>query len=224
MTRDKNIVELNENQIDILFDFSGLDRNDVFYDLGSGTGKVVIDAYKKRNVQKSIGIEYNKNYYEISKRIAKDELSEDIVGKKVDFLHGNYSDKNGSEYIFDVSDATIVYNSLAPSGKSDFYDAQFNGISGVKIIKKDLPLVGFRPAYVSRTDKDSQFFLMLTPLSNYRIYGKKEWASAVMGKNATIYDVFDYYKQLWEKNNNEKIPPQIQKELELLVMEFLPKE
>ena len=224
MNTDKNIVELNENQIDILFDFAQLNSGDIFYDLGSGTGKVVIDAYKKRNVQKSIGIEYNKNYYEISKKRAKGELPQDIIGKKVDFFHGNYSDKNENEYVFDVSDATVVYNSLAPSGKSDFYDLQFNGISGVKIIKKDLPLVGFRPAGVSRTDKNSQFFLMLTPLSNYRVYGKKEWASAVMGKNATIEDVFDYYKQLWEKNNDEKIPPQIQNELEVLVMEFLPKE
>ena len=221
---NKDIVELNDKQIDILLEFSELNSKDVFYDLGSGTGKVVIDVYKKANVKKSIGIEYNKKYYDIAKKRAKYELSENIVGKNVDFFHGNYSDKNENGYVFDISDGTIVYNSLAPSGKSDFYDVQFNGITGVKIIKKDLPLVGFLPVDISRTDKNSQFFLMLTPLSNYRIYSKNEWASAVMGKKAKIEDVFDYYKQLWKKNNNEKIPPQIQNELELLVMEFLPKE
>jgi len=220
----KDIVELNDKQRDILFEFSELNNKDIFYDLGSGTGKVVIDAYKKRNVKKSIGIEYNKNYYDIAKKRAKDELSQNVVGKNVDFLHGNYSDKKENRYVFDVSDATVVYNSLAPSGKSEFYDSQFEGVSGVKIIKKDLPLVGFKPMNVSRTDENSQFFLMLTPLKNYRIYSKKEWATSVMGKDSEIKDVYDYYKWLWEKNNAEKIPPSIQNELEILVMEFLPKE
>lgn len=220
----KDIVELNDNQIDILFEFSKLGNKDVFYDLGSGTGKVVIDAYKKRNVKKSIGIEYNKNYYNIAKKRAKDELSQNVVGKHVDFFHGNYSDKNENGYVFDISDGTVVYNSLAPSGKSDFYDTQFEGVSGVKIVKKDLPLIGYKPVDVSRIDENAQFFLMLTPLKNYRIYSKKEWATAILGTDSEINDVFDYYKQLWEKNNKEKIPPGIKKELEILMMEFLPKE
>lgn len=219
----KEIVELNDSQIDILFDFSQLNENDVFYDLGSGTGKVVVDAYKKRNVQKSIGIEYNKKYFDISKKRAKKELLREAFGKRVDFFHGNYSDKNENEYIFDISDATVVYNSLAPSDKSDFYDEQFGGISGIKIIKKDLPLVGFRPIKASRKDPDSPFFLMCTPLQKYRISSKNQWASFVLGKDAEISEVFSYYERLWEKNNDSKIPIKIKSQLENLVEIYLPR-
>jgi len=218
----KDIVELTDKQIDILFEFSELSSKDVFYDLGSGTGKVVIDAYKKRNVKKSIGIEYNKNYHDIAKKRAKDELSEDIIGKNVDFFHGNYSDKNENGYVFDVSDGTIIYNSLAPSGKSDFYDAQFEGNSGVKIIKKDLPLIGYKPVSVSIKDPNSPFFLMFTPLRKYRISSKKQWASSILGKDADISDVFSYYENLWEKNNHNKIPSSIKSQLENLVELYMP--
>ncbi|MDX1596511.1 MAG: hypothetical protein R3327_06170 [Nitrosopumilaceae archaeon] len=190
--------------------------------MGSGTGKVVINAYKKRNVHKSIGIEKEDKFYRLAKNKARAELPEAIIGETVDFFYGDYAAKTKDGYIFDVSNATVIYNSLAPSGKSSFYDVQFKEKSGVKIIKKDLPLVGYKPISVSREDPNSLFFQMLTPLKQYRSHSKKEWASYVMGRDAEIKDVFKYYNQLWERNNNKKIPDSIKLQLENLVKEFLP--
>ena len=216
------IVELNHVQIDNMFNLVDLDKNDIFYDLGSGTGKVVIAAHKKRKVRKAIGIEYDKQYYEISKTRKAHEIQNANSLENTEFWYGDYSQKQGNQYVFDISDATVVYNSLAPSGKSSFYDYQFSGRNGVKIVKKDLPLVGYKPVKTSRQDPNSLFFLMLTPLDKYRIHSKSEWARYVMGKNSTIDDVFEYYKQLWEKNNYEKIPNKIETKLEDLIKKYLP--
>jgi hypothetical protein len=113
---------------------------------------------------------------------------------------------------------------LSPTGNSIFYDAQFANVSEIKIIKRDLPLVGFIPVKISRKDPFCPFFLMLTPLRKYRTFSKSRWASVVMGEDADIKEVFDYYECLWEKNNHSKISKSVLDDLKNLVNLFLPYE
>lgn len=223
---EKEIVELTNKQIKTLFEVARLGKKDIFYDLGSGTGQIVINAIIKTNVKKAIGIELNKKYYDIAKKKAFDILSKRHLRNKIDFWYGDYSDyKKDHGYVYDISDGTVIYNSLAPDGNIVFYDTQFLRKQNIKIIKKDLPLVGYEPVAVSRKEKNAWFFLMKTPLSNYRISSKKKWAQLVLGDaDAEISDVYRYFRSLWETTNERKKPYKVLKELKKLVGIYLPDE
>jgi len=220
-----DIVELNDEQIDNLFGLLQLKQSDVFYDLGCGTGKVVLEAVKKRNVQRSVGIEINSKFIGIAKQRLKKLSLPSEYENRIKFLQGDFVKRSEGCYFFDISDATAVYNSLSPRGNSIFYNHQFGKIPDIKIAKRDLPLVGYCPKAVSRKDLLCPFFLMLTPLEKYRIYSKKKWATiALNSKDAEIDDVYRYYSSLWKKNNHSEIPSVIIEELENLVQLYLPKD
>tara|TARA_Y100000385_G_scaffold287717_1_gene352555 strand:+ start:1474 stop:2046 length:573 start_codon:yes stop_codon:yes gene_type:complete len=73
--------------------------NTVFYDLGSGLGKMVIHIGVEYGVKKSIGIEYSKERYEgalfLKESFAKEH-------NNIEFHCGNY-------ILHDLSDATVIY-------------------------------------------------------------------------------------------------------------------
>lgn len=199
-------------------------RATFFYDLGCGTGKVIIRAILSRNVKKSIGIEMNKKYFKMARRKASDTFPDAFLRGRLDAWYGDYSAyKRGYGYIYDISDGTVIYNSLAPSeGKTVFYNTQFLG-KNIKLIKKDLPLVGFLPSDVSRKDRNSPFFLMKTPLKRQRTTSKRKWAQFTLGESdATIEDVYSYYETLWKRNNQVKKPQGVIEELKSLVAKNLP--
>ena len=69
---------------------------DIVYDLGSGDGVIPIEAAKKYKVR-SVGIEYNKDLVELSKRNADRARVKDIV----EFRHGDI-------FVEDFSQATVL--------------------------------------------------------------------------------------------------------------------
>lgn len=223
ISKKKKIVELNNRQVDELVDFANIGKKDVFYDLGCGTGRVVFSALS-RNAKKSIGIEIDKKYYDIARKNAIEKFPKSVLKNKLDFWYGDFTSyKKGYGYVYDISDGTVIFNSLAPKeGTTIFYDTQFLNKKNVKIIKKDLPIVGYAPVEVNRKDKNAPFFLMETPLNKNRITSKRKWAQEILGNDAQISDVYDYYKSLWQKNNEIKDPALVLKELKKLVAKFLP--
>ena len=74
-------------------------KNTVFYDLGSGFGKMVLMVGLKFNVKKSIGIEYSKERH---------QLAIDIKNKYVPNSN-NIEFYNKSFLDHDLSNATVVY-------------------------------------------------------------------------------------------------------------------
>lgn len=80
----------------LINDISPIDINDVFYDLGSGTGKVCLQILQETNVKKSCGIEYDKKRYDDSTKLIND------TGKQLYFINNNFID-------IDISDATIIF-------------------------------------------------------------------------------------------------------------------
>lgn len=78
-------------------------QNTVFYDLGSGLGKIVYHIGVKYNVKKSCGIEYSKERF----------------NKSIEFLNetNNVSFINDNFLNCDLSDATVIYtdNTLFPT-------------------------------------------------------------------------------------------------------------
>jgi len=219
----KEIVELNLQQTKTLLNFANLKNTDVFYDLGSGTGKVVLEAVKKTKVKKAIGIEITKKYYELSRERALKNLSKKQL-RRIDFWYGDYSaHKEGFGYIYDISDGTVIYNSLSPTeGKIPFYDTMFDR-KKVIMIKKDLPLVGYLPVSSSKKEPYSWFFMMETPLNKSRTKSKKKWAQSVLEEHdSTIDNVIECYKRLWKHTNEKKDVKKPLHELNKLIDLYLP--
>jgi predicted RNA methylase len=87
--------------IDTVIEFAGIRKNDVFYDLGSGDGRILVEAAKK-NIR-VLGIEQNKLLNWIAKR-----KIERLKLKNVEIIEGNIFNQ-------DISKATIIVAYLSIS-------------------------------------------------------------------------------------------------------------
>lgn len=97
--------ELTEKGVDQMLRIVGreLGRTDVFLDVGSGAGKVVIDVYLSTDVKKAIGVEIMKHRYDMSVYI-KDALSRLYTDEEnIIFHYGNILEMDF------VEDATVVF-------------------------------------------------------------------------------------------------------------------
>jgi hypothetical protein len=90
-----------QSLVDKMLDMAGITKNDFLVDLGSGDGRTVISA-AKRGVR-GIGIEYNPDLVELSKRNATTEG----VADKAEFIKADFFD-------FDFSKATVITMFLLP--------------------------------------------------------------------------------------------------------------
>jgi hypothetical protein len=179
-------------------------KKDVFYDLGCGDGLTVCMAITDSHAKKAIGVEVDRGNFEEACSYAIDELSKAQL-KKVRFWLGyiHNVDTDDDKLIFDYSDGTVVYWSLEEDRRDvAFYKERLN--HKVRIIRKDLPLVGYKPDGASREDSDCWFFLNKFPLKKMK--NRDEWAKEVLGSDkVTIKDVFKYYrKQLRSRNTEEE--------------------
>ncbi len=181
---------LNENQMYNLLRFTRPTKNDIFYDLGSGYGNIVRYFAANSSVSESGGIESDHKRYLISIEKTRDEF-----GKKLD----NIEFWCAPFQHFNFSDATIIYyslNEIQRNPKNDnflknLFEAYFDS-EKIKIILRDLPLVGFRATKLWRQKNDLSFFLMNTPLSNHIISSKSEWIEQVLQRKGTTHDLANY--------------------------------
>ena len=181
---------LNENQMNNLIRLAKPGKNDVFYDLGSGYGNIVRYFAANSRVSKSIGIESDHKRFLISIEKTRDELGTKL--DKIEFWCAPFHDYN-------FSDATIIYCGLKEIDSNpgndnflkDIFEAFFDSVK-IKIILRDLPLVGFRATEIQRERNGLSFFLMNTPLSEHIITSKSEWIKHVLQKNGTTQDLVDY--------------------------------
>lgn len=193
-----------------------LKSTDIFYDLGSGHGRVIRLAVQHAHVKKAIGIEHVEDRFCRSREIVKRTISKSDL-KKVDFLFGDMED-------FDLSDATVVYEGHDPYDKEDQMYRKLFGGKKVKIIKRHLPLIGYKHVGAFRSKNRSWFFVMQTPLKKHRTYSKNEWFSSVLGKGGVQMDEFlnDYDKRLKKfievKERRESI-----RHIKKLIQKFLPR-
>lgn len=191
--------ELTPRHIRNLLDFANAGKNDIFYDLGCGKGLPVIMAISYSKVKMAIGIESELEVYEYARKSAISKLSKKQLNR-IDFSLGFIDSdhkRTDNSFIYDFSDGSIVYYSLEEDENDmEFYKKRLNW-KKVKLIKKDIPLVGYE-SKANRANNDCWFFMMRFPFK--RIKDKNMWASSVMGKdNSTVDDVYEYYKTLLEK-------------------------
>ena len=180
---------LDENQMNNLIHLAKPTKNDIFYDLGSGYGDIVRYFAANSNVSKSIGIESDHKRFLISIEKTRDELGK--IGK-IEFWCTQFQD-------FNFSDATMIYCGLSEIDSNlkndDFlkgiFEAFFDSVK-IKIILRDLPLVGFRATKLQRQRNGLSFFMMNTPLSDYKISSKSEWIKQVLQRKGTTSDLVNY--------------------------------
>jgi SAM-dependent methyltransferase len=97
-------VPTPEALVQKMLDMAKLTPNDVHYDLGSGDGRTVIAAAKRGN--RAIGIEYNPDMVELSKRNAQKEGA--AIASRTEFIRGDIFET-------DFSKATVLTLYLLPS-------------------------------------------------------------------------------------------------------------
>lgn len=183
---------LSENDIWNIIKIAKPKKNDIFYDLGSGYGALVRSFFTNTDVNHAVGLENDIKRFLISIEITRDDFSKKELGN-INFWCTQFQD-------FNFSDATIIYCGLDEiddprhdSIQAKLFDDYFRK-KKIKIIKRDFPLVGYRAIDAIRDRNGAWFFLMQTPLNNYKIYDKKEWIEHLFAKkNKTVKDLAKYF-------------------------------
>jgi hypothetical protein len=145
----------------------------ILYDLGCGDASFLIFAVEKYGIRKAVGYENIPQRVGLArKNIRQQGLSKNITIISKDFNKG------------DLSEADVILDMLA-QGRDDYEKLYSAGIKeGAKIIKHDLPLIGFMPDKV-----DYPFYKHSVPLLEAR--NAANWASIVLGfEGTTLHDVW----------------------------------
>lgn len=141
-------------------------KNDIFYDLGCGHGRVCIIAAEK--VKLAVGIEdHYATYRKAIEAVKKSGLVHKIIIRHSDFLNAK------------ISHATIVYAVALEDSERDGEHYENVLKAGCRFITLYLPLIG------TKQDKvDYPYFMMKVPFKHAK--DELEWARSVLRtKNAT---------------------------------------
>ena len=95
--------EINQKALSTLLDYLNLGPKDIFYDLGSGVGKVVLQTVLTTNVGQAYGIELSATRYQEAKAaLEKAKSIASLTPGRLKFL-------NQDLLLADLSKATVVY-------------------------------------------------------------------------------------------------------------------
>jgi len=162
-----------------LLELAEIKPSDAFYDLGCGDASLLIFAAKEYGVMRSVGFENDPSRKRIAtRRVEENGLSDRIrIGGEIDDA--------------DLSEADVIFDML-PESESDLESLYHEGIrDGTRLLKHDLPLIGFLPDAV-----DVPFYRMTFPLT--RATSKGQWAAhTLLSKEASPNQVWHelYYFQ-----------------------------
>jgi predicted RNA methylase len=153
------------SEIKKMLRLANANKNDIFYDLGCGNGRVCIHAARK--VKKAVGIEdHYYTYKEAVSQARRSNVPDKIIVRRSDIDTARFGD------------ATIVYACLKEkSGDRERYERILR--KGSRIVTREIPLVGIKPDKI-----DHPFYLMNIPFK----YAEdvEDWARSILRtKNAT---------------------------------------
>ncbi len=158
--------------------------SDVLYDLGCGDASLLIYAVRKGNLACAVGFE------NMPSRARRARLLIQEAG-----LGGRISIENDM-YEADLSKADVIFD-MMPEGRDDFkllYGKNAGIRRGTKLVKHDLPLIGFLPDRV-----ELPFYLMVYPFR--RAPSRDGWAqNVIIEPKATADDLWhELYYYNYEK-------------------------
>lgn len=115
-----------------------LTEDDVFYDLGCGDGRVVVEAAKRFPVKKAVCVEARRELVEEAKRAA---AKEGVLGR-VAIIRGDF-------YDVPLKDATAVYMYLLTSVNESLKPKLHKELRpGARVVTLDFQIPGWRPVEV----------------------------------------------------------------------------
>ncbi len=169
---------------DLTIELAQFKLSDIFYDLGCGNAALLIYVVNKCKLKKAVGFENKRKIREKALQNVKKAGLQDIITIKKDY------------YDADVTEADVIFQMLPedPDDLSKLFSKNKKFNRGTRLIKHDLPLIGYLPKRVR-----IPFYLMEFPLQKAR--NKNQWASAVLQRpNATPHDVWkELYYYSYEK-------------------------
>ncbi len=129
--------------IDRMLEMARVKREDVIYDLGSGDGRILIQAAKRYGT-KGVGVEIDPDLV----RQAQNNALREKVNQLVEF-------RTGDALSTDVSPATVVTLYMLPDFNAKLrpiFDRQLK--SGARVVSHDFPIEGWVPDRVERVKGD----------------------------------------------------------------------
>lgn len=137
--------------------------SDVLYDMGCGDASLLIYSVRKSNVARAVGFENMPSRARRARLMIKEAGLEDRISIE------------GDMYEADLSKACVIFD-MIPEGRDDYgalYGKRSKIKAGTRLIKHDLPLIGFLPDRI-----ELPFYLMEYPFR--KALGRQEWAQSVL--------------------------------------------
>ena len=123
---------------DLIFSVARLCERDIFYDLGCGDGRIVIEAAKRANVRKAVGIEIDGNLVKVAREYVRKAGVED----RVEIIHGDF-------FTVPIRDATVVYMYLTKRANELLKPKLVRELKiGARIVTLDFEIPGWKPVSV----------------------------------------------------------------------------
>ena len=174
---DVPFVQTPANVVDAMLEMAAVQATDYLIDLGSGDGRIVIQAARQHGVR-SLGIEIDANLVRASSR----EASRQGVADKVSFVNGNL-------FAMDLSRATVLTMYLLPQLNLQLRPRILSELKpGTRILSHDFDMGEWKPDQrreVPVPNKSygppvSQIYLWYVPAN---VAGKWRWQLPVAGKS-----------------------------------------
>jgi SAM-dependent methyltransferase len=120
--------------VDRMLEFAGVKKEDIVFDIGSGDGRMVIQAAKKYGA-KGVGIELDSRLVQLARAEAKREGVDHLV----EF-------RQGDAFKADLSTATVVTLYMLPSFNKLFRPILEKQLKpGSRVVVHDYPIEGWNP-------------------------------------------------------------------------------
>ncbi|MEB3861373.1 MAG: class I SAM-dependent methyltransferase [Desulfurococcales archaeon] len=131
-------VPTRDETLELVFEALRLGEGDVFYDLGCGNGKVVVEAARRFPIEKAVCVEARRELIEE----ARERATNAGVADKVEFIHGDM-------FKVDISRATAVYMYLLTSVNEALKPKLEKELRpGARVVTLDFQIPGWRPVRV----------------------------------------------------------------------------
>lgn len=166
-------VPTPDDLVEAMLDMAGVTPSDYLMDLGSGDGKIVIAA-AKRGIT-AVGIEYNPDMVELSKKNAEKQH----VSNRASF-------QNADLFTVDLSRATVITMYLLPSLNKKLRPSILNLKPGTRIVSHAFDMEDWKPDQTVEKEF-RRAYLWIVPA---KVEGTWTWSSATGNEELKLTQKF----------------------------------
>lgn len=139
----------NIEAIETALDLLNIQDNDIVYDLGCGDARFLVQAWKRSQHIRAIGVEYDAAIYQKAIKL----LHENNLQDSIQVLHDNVLN-------IDVSDATALFVYLVPDGMKKMREALINAIErGARVVTYVFSIPNLTPTKVELYKSITKIYL-----------------------------------------------------------------